>query len=108
MWQEQRIDAHQFASVNALVLRSFDRTLTIPFAPSSPLPVVNLVSATTIPPGGGIAHSASALSAWTALSADMISASSHPLGFHRIGIASHVARLPAAQAAELLYLGAAF
>jgi hypothetical protein len=101
MWQEQRIDA-QFASVNALVLSSPDRTLTIPFASSSSLPVVNLVSAATIPPGGDTAHSAPALSA-TALSGDMVSASSRPLGFRRIGTASHVARLPAAQAAELLY-----
>ena len=105
LWHEQRIDA-RFADVNALVISTPGGEVRIPFSPSSALPVVDLSSSATNS-AGGAAASAHALSA---AAADAIAtdarppgASSRPLGFHRVGATAHIARLPAAQAAELLH-----
>ena len=103
LWHEQRIDA-RFADVNALVVKSPGGDVHIPFTVSSSLPVINLLSDATNEAGGDTA-SARALSAAGngTVTERPPTASSRPLGFHRVGATAHIARLPAAQAAELLH-----
>ena len=107
LWREQRIDA-RFADVNALVVRTPDGDVRIPFSSSSALPVID-VRSTATDSAGGDAAATHALSADSAVASDArppvasSAASSRPLGFHRVGATSHISRLPAAQAAELLH-----
>ena len=91
LWNEQRIDA-RFRDINALVVMTPSGELHLPYSSAGNLPTLELVSDTT-----GSAALAAATDARPA------SASSRALGFHRVGSTSHVARLPAAQAAELLH-----
>ena len=109
LWNEQRISS-QFDDTNSLVINTVDGVVRIPFAPSAGLPLVHLVSDTTNSTGGDPATGCRALSAEAPASEVMGStrsqtpaASSRYLGFHRVGASSHIARLPAAQAAELIH-----
>ena len=96
IWHEQRIDA-RFGDTNALVVPGANGEELIPYSSPSGLPTVDLEALATPPLSGDVALSA-------ADDGDRPpSASSRPLGFHRIGATAHVARLPAAQAAELLH-----
>jgi hypothetical protein len=111
MWAEQRISA-QFDNTNALVLSTPAGAVHLPFAASQRLPTVMLVSTAPLaraatPPAKAPPRASSA-----ALTADPepatapakpSHASSRTLGFHRIGASAHVAKLPAAQAAELMH-----
>jgi hypothetical protein len=90
LWEEQKIDA-RFADTKALVLPSSADGRRVPYASEKKLPTIRMVSA--VAPG-------LAYSRHLALAAGQ---SSSPLGFHRVGATAHVARLPAAQAAELLH-----
>ena len=99
LWNEQRIDA-RFRDINALVVMTPSGELHLPYSSAGNLPTLELVSDTTGISGGSSTRSAALAAATDARPA---SASSRALGFHRVGSTSHVARLPAAQAAELLH-----
>ena len=99
LWNEQRIDA-RFRDINALVVMTPSGELHLPYSSAGNLPTLELVSDTTGISGGSSTRSAALAAATDARPA---SASSRALGFHRVGSTSHVARLPAAQAAELVY-----
>ena len=108
LWEEQRIDS-QFNDTKALLL---PRTGFGPFGKRSiryekdrRMPTVRLISAVgTGLPGTGTAAAASSLDSVAASSIALAAGvSSAPLGFHRVGSASHVGHLPAAKAAELMH-----
>ena len=103
LWREQRIDA-RFGDTNALVVSTAAGEVSIPFSSSEGLPLVDLVSDASATVAAAAPKTSSARKALSAAADGREpAASSRPLGFHRVGATAHVARLPAAQAAELVH-----
>ena len=120
LWREQRIDS-RFADINALVASTGRSALRIPFEESRDLPSVALIltaSAPDTPWLSGIPSISKETASPPAEAPKSSSPSVDPnanqnalpkaalaasLGFHRVGTSSHVGRLSAAQAAELLH-----
>ena len=123
LWREQQIDT-LFADVKSIVVRSSG--VRFPFSSHHRLPTIAMVSAvdsrgnmlsihddkyahavktaqgaTWEPPGTAAAADSAPEPALEAPASS--GGGARPLGFHRIGAASHVAKLTAAQAAELLH-----
>ena len=105
LWEEQRIDS-AFGNTRSLLFEVSGKRdpVRIPFSADLRLPSVSLVSM------AGNHRTASRQLAPTSAGAPPLTAapasivfSSKALGWHRVGTTAHIARLPAAQAAEVLH-----
>ena len=124
MWAEQRIDA-RFRDISALTLEHEGSEIRLPYLKDKALPTLRAASTALAPPDSKILSSFEALDSASgaagvqtghvnlAVSAGTPTAGSEApttehsalaaLGFHHVGSSAHIARLPAAQAAELFH-----
>ena len=109
MWKEQGISS-RFDDINCLVLTSTDgKEHFLPFDASEALPTLQLIGVADADTEHGPLKSIPEITSRASASVATAAASGEPsialaaLGFHAVGKQSHVSRLSAAQAAELLH-----